>query len=303
MDLAEKDVTGLGSVDAMASFFTKLGYDTSDRAVLTPEAIGLTGDSAKALKTIELLAEDSEQFLRVVFAQPKSLTAKVRNDLARVLGRSTIDHVLVLSPDFDSLEFVFLDKRRKESKGPAGIERVQVVPKTISLDRRRPSRLDLRTLRRFTWTCRDALDQFDKLRSIFEAAAYTGEYFQNRGLFSDYFLRERLREDDAWRDNPSDMFAFVRNLMQDAQRQWNEKEEAVVRKELYEPVFERLGFKAKVNRSSMFDQTQFDYLLKDGSGKNVTAAFVCPWERWLDGPTSTIRIPPTKTRALVSSRH
>lgn len=285
LDLTEKDIAGLGSVDAVASFFTKLGYDTSDRAVLTPEAIGLSGDSAKALKRVELLAEDSEQFLRVVFAQPKSLTAKVRTDLARVLGKSTIDHILVLSPDFDSLEFVFLDKRRKESKGPAGIERVQVVPKTFSLDRRRPSRLDLRTLRRFTWTCRDALDQFDKLRSVFEAAAYTGEYFQNRGLFSDYFLRERLRNDRAWQDdNPSEAFIFVRDLMQEAQRRWSEKEEAVVRKELYEPVFERLGFKAKVNRPATSDHTKPDYLLRDTSGKNVTAAFVYPWERWLDGP-------------------
>ena len=73
-------------------------------------------------------------------------------------------------------------------------------------------------LRRFTWTCQDALEQFDKLRSVFDAAAYTGEYFQNRGLFSDYFLRDRLREDPAWRDNPSDAFAFVRDLLEDAQR-------------------------------------------------------------------------------------
>ena len=58
----------------------------------------------------------------------------------------------------------------------------------------------MRSLRRFTWTTPDALEQFDKLRTVFDAAAYTGEYFQNRGLFSDYFLRERLREDTVWRD-------------------------------------------------------------------------------------------------------
>jgi hypothetical protein len=53
-------------------------------------------------------------------------------------------------------------------------------------------------------------------------------------------------------------------------RRWNDKEEAVVRKELYEPLFERLGFKAKVNRPATSDQTQPDYLLKDAGGKNVT---------------------------------
>jgi hypothetical protein len=38
------------------------------------------------------------------------LTAKVRNDLVRVLGRSNFDHLLILASDFDTLEFVFLHK-------------------------------------------------------------------------------------------------------------------------------------------------------------------------------------------------
>ncbi|MCH7687094.1 MAG: Eco57I restriction-modification methylase domain-containing protein, partial [Planctomycetes bacterium] len=179
---------------------------------------------------------------------------------------------------------VFLDKRRKKSKGPTAIERVQVVPKTISVNRRTPTRLDLRILRRFTWTCQDALDQFDKLRSVFDAAAYTGQYFQNRGLFSDYFLRERLRDDDNWRDNPSEIFSHVRDFMQDAPRRWSEKEKDVVRKELYEPLFKKLGFKPRVNRPSKTDQTQPDYLLKDKDGNVLSAAFVYQWDRWLDGP-------------------
>jgi hypothetical protein len=48
---------------------------------------------------------------------------------------------------------------------------IQVVPKTIRVNRRSQSRLDMRTLRLFTWTCRDALEQFDKLCSVFDAAA------------------------------------------------------------------------------------------------------------------------------------
>jgi transcriptional regulator with XRE-family HTH domain len=284
IDLETNDILELGSLDAIVSFFNKLGYDTGERAPLTPEAIGLAGDSAKALKKVELISEDSEQFMRVVFAQSRSLTAKVRNDLARVLGKSTTDHVVVLTADFTTIEFVFLDKRRKKSKGPAGIQRVQVVPKTISVNRRTPTRLDLRILRRFTWTCQDALEQFDKLRSVFDAAAYTGKYFQNRGLFSDYFLRERLREDDSWRDNPSEMFSHIRDFMQDAPRRWGEKEKDVARKELYEPIFKRLGFKPRVNRPSKTDQTQPDYLLKDKDDNVLSAAFVYQWDRWLDGP-------------------
>lgn len=99
--------------------------------------MGLSGDSASGIRKIELLSEDPEQFLRVVFAQPKSLTAKVRNDFVRGLGKSNLDHMLVLASDFDTLEFVFLDKRKRDQKGPASGERIQVVPKTVSVNRRR----------------------------------------------------------------------------------------------------------------------------------------------------------------------
>jgi hypothetical protein len=284
LDVTPKEIIGLASPDALTAFLAKLGYDTADRTLLSPEAVGLSGDSANAIKRIELLSEDPEQFLRVVFAQPKSLTAKVRNDLVRILGRSTLDHLLILASDFDTLEFVFLDKRKREQKGPVASERIQVVPKMISVNRRNPTRLDLRTLRRFTWSCRDALEQFDKLRSVFDAAAYTGEYFQNWGLFSDYFLRDRLREDAAWRENPSELFTFVRDLLRDAQARWGGKDKETLRHQVLEPLFQKLGFKPTVNRPGKTDQTQPDYLLKASDGGKLTAAFVYAWDRWLDGP-------------------
>jgi hypothetical protein len=64
--------------------------------------------------------------LRVVFVHLRSLTAKSRNDLARVLGRTNVDHLLVLTSDFDTLEFVLLDKRRREARRPV-VQRIQVV--------------------------------------------------------------------------------------------------------------------------------------------------------------------------------
>lgn len=121
LDIVAKDVLDLASADAIAAFLAKLGYDTSDRTPLSPEAVGLSGESASVIKKIELLSEDPEGFLRVVFAQPRSLTAKVRKDLVRVLGKSSLDHMLILASDFDTLEFVFLDKRKREQKGPASI--------------------------------------------------------------------------------------------------------------------------------------------------------------------------------------
>ncbi len=92
LDVTARDVIDLASPDALAAFLAKLGYDTAARAVLSPEAVGLTGESAAAVRRIEVLAEDPEGFLRVVYAQPRSLTAKVRNVLVRVLGGSTLEH-------------------------------------------------------------------------------------------------------------------------------------------------------------------------------------------------------------------
>ena len=71
-DQTEKDVTELASPDAVTAFLAKLGYDTSDRTALSPEAVGLSGESAGAIKRIELLSEDPEKFLRVVFAHSSS---------------------------------------------------------------------------------------------------------------------------------------------------------------------------------------------------------------------------------------
>jgi hypothetical protein len=260
LDVTPKEVVELASPDAISAFLGKLGYDTADRALLSPEAVGLSGESASAIKRIELLSEDPEQFLRVVFAQPKLLTAKVRNDLVRVLGKSNLDRMLVLASDFDTLELVFSTSRSESRRGRAGPSASRSYPKS--------SRLIAGARRR--WTCASCAGSPGPAGTPWSSStssaasstpAYTGEYFQNRGLFSDYFLRDRLPENPAWRENPSDLFAFVRDLLRDAQPRWGGKDKETLRNQLLEPFFKRLGFKPTVNRPSKTDQTQPDYLL------------------------------------------
>ena len=286
LDLTTKDLSGLTSADALAAFLSRLGYDTGRRTVLTPSSLGLSGDTAASIRSIELLSEDEDKFLRVLFVQPKSLTAKVRNDLIRILGRSNEDYLVILAATFDTLEFVLLDKKTKEKSGPAGGYKVQVVPKIFSVDRRKPSPQDLRTIRQFTWTHQDALDQFDKLRVVFDNAIFTGEFFQNRGLFSDYYLRERLKEDSVWRDNPTSAFQQVRDLFRDAQGRWHDKGRPELVSELLKPVFGHLGFSASPQPAARgSDGSKPDFALRDPTGThNLSAAFVYPWGRWLDGP-------------------
>ncbi len=284
VNLTPKNVSNLSSQDAIAAFFMELGYDTSRRSPLTADAIGLTGDSANAVRQIEVLSEDDEGFMRVVFVQLRSLTAKSRNDLARVLGKANVDHLLVLTSDFSAIEFVLLHKRRREVRGPAKGTAIQVVPLMVAVERKAPTTKELKTLRRFTWTSRDGLEQYDKLRSVFEAAAFTEEYFCNRALFADHYLITRLREESAWGDNPAPAFHAVRELLNDSRSRWLGSGEQIVREQLYQPLFELLGFGAKINKQSGDGQTKPDYLLTSKTGDGKTAAFVYAWDRWLDGP-------------------
>jgi hypothetical protein len=297
-NVSASDISKLASVDALAAFFNSLGYDTSPRKTLSAESIGLAGESATPIRVVELLSEDADGFLRVLFVRLRSLTAKCRNDLARVLGRTNVDHLLILTSDFETLEFVLLDKRRREPRGPVASQRIQVVPLSLAVSRKAISTRQLRTIRRFTWTSRDGLEQFDKLRSVFEAAAFSEDYFCNRALFADHYLLTRLREDAAWRDNPTDAFQRVKQLLADARTRWLNKGEALVRQQLFEPIFQQLGFEVHVNKAPGDSQTKPDYLLQTSPlapreesvsrsetptlGK--TAAFVYAWDRWLDGP-------------------
>ena len=55
LDLTAKDISSLSSADAIAGFLTKLGYPTGSRKKLTAASLGLTGDSADAVKHVELV--------------------------------------------------------------------------------------------------------------------------------------------------------------------------------------------------------------------------------------------------------
>jgi len=262
LEITSDDISRLTSPDALSAFFARLGYPTGVRKGLDATALGLAGETAEAIRGIELLAEDEEGFFRVVFVKLKSLTAKARNDLARNLGKRNVDHLLVLASDFEVIEFVLIDKRTRQQAAPGGGARVQIIPRTLSVTRRASTLLDRRILRRLTWTGKDGLDQFDKLRSVFEAAAYTGRYFQNRALFADHFLETRLRENDAWQENPSTAFLAIKDLARDARGRWSGQTEQAVRDQLYEPVWKLLGFKAKAHKPSNKDHLDPDYILK-----------------------------------------
>jgi hypothetical protein len=98
------------------------------------------------------------------------------------------------------------------------------------------------------------------------------------------YLTTRLREDAAWKQSPAAIFQQVKELLSDARGKWYDKGEQIVRDELYEPLFQQMGFTPQKNKRATDDQTQPDYLLTDADGNTISAAFTCAWDRWLDGP-------------------
>ena len=70
----------------------------------------------------------------------------------------------------------------------------QFDPRILTVNRRNPSQVQLRVLRRFTYTELDSDAQYDKLLSAYAVAEWSEPLFNNRALFSDYYLNERLPE-------------------------------------------------------------------------------------------------------------
>lgn len=281
LDLRPEQIARLTSVDAITSFLHDLGYPTAKRRALAPSGLGL-GETERVVTQAEVVSEDDDGFLRVVFVRLKSVTARARADLARAFGRDAVaDHMLILASDFEALEFVLIDKEQKQRGGARREVATVARPRVFVVPRRWPHQ-SLRILRRLTYTMDDGLRQFDKLRSVFDAAHFSGTYFTNRALFADHFLETRLKENAAWRSDPGPAFQSARRLMDAAPDRIGGKPVAIAKQELYDPLWSILGFRAA---PAPRDGTiSADYTLRDGAGEVRTVALVYPWQRWLDGP-------------------
>lgn len=88
--------------------------------------------------------------------------------------------LLVLTADFGRIDFVLIEKYLPaEQEGNIAKPQVKVRPRTFSVERRKPERLQLRVLGRFTWTETDALAQYEKLFAAYALAYWSEEYFNN----------------------------------------------------------------------------------------------------------------------------
>ena len=121
----------------------------------------------------------------------------------------------MLTDDYQRLDFVLVERyssefpRPQETFGlPSTSRQVGVRPRILTVYRRNPDEVALRVLRRFSYTESDTIAQYEKLLSAYDVADWSEPFFNNRALFSDYYLTTRLT-DSPERENASEAGAMT----------------------------------------------------------------------------------------------
>jgi Alw26I/Eco31I/Esp3I family type II restriction m6 adenine DNA methyltransferase len=295
IELSAADIGALENADAVAHLFARLGYDVDERTTIPDIAtLGLDSDDLRQqIFRLELLAVDPvDEEIKIYLFEVRSVTAKLRNDIARRFRERPENALLVLTVDYETLDFVMLlrENIRTKSRGRSLTQIIRPIP--ISINRRNPERIKLRVLKRFTFTQEDSAYQWETLRSAYMLAEWSAEYFNNRALFSDYYLKQRLadaRLRPEWDENVRPIGLAAQEHISTARKNFSRQPEEVIRKGLYEPLFRLLGFDFTVSKASNSDAEEPDYHLysKGDQSKPIAAALTYVWNRNLDDVDTT----------------
>ncbi|MFQ5873777.1 MAG: Eco57I restriction-modification methylase domain-containing protein, partial [Dehalococcoidia bacterium] len=288
LELDPQDIQALNGSDAVAAFFARLGYNTDVRTHQTPGNLGITAEgTSRPIKKVELLA-DQETLFQVYLFELTNVTMSHTRALARSFRNLAGNYLLVLTSDYERLDFVLLEKElpARKDQGPTIAQRQVVVrPRILTVERRKPSRVHLRVLRRLTWTESDPFAQYDKLLSAYAVADWSEECFNNRALFSDYYLLERLPALPAWTEDPKPAYRRLRELYQGAITRFAGKDAQVLREELLEPALQVLEFEVYPGKKSTRTTAEPDYCLgsQHTASSPLALCLAYPWGRSLDG--------------------
>lgn len=287
-EIRADDIQTLSTPDGIVGFFSTLGYETSARIKQSPANLGITTDTLiKEIRHIELIA-NQEGLLQVYLFELSSVTVANTQALTRIFRNRVGNYLLVLTSDYRRIDFVLFERLlpREQEEG-IGSKQASVRPRTLTIDRLKPSRIDTRVLGRFSYTESDPIAQYEKLQAAY-IAEWSEEFFNNRALFSDYFLLERLRDSAEWKENVKASYGRFRELYRDANSAWAGKPEKEFRKGFLESVFKALGFEFKECKAADDAGRDPDYFFyKDKSDKPLCLCLTYPWFRSLDGKDYT----------------
>ncbi len=277
LELSREDIQLLSSRDALAAFFAKLGYDTNGRLIQNVAAMGFTSDNLKsAITHIERLASQDARLFEVYLFELKSVTVANTQGIVRAFRNRPGDYLMVLTDDYQRLDFVLVERYTAElsrsqpqetfSMNPSVPKQVGIRPRVLTVNRRNPDDVALRVLRRFSYTESDTFAQYDKLLSAYDVADWSEPFFNNRALFSDYYLTTRLPSSPEWKSSEeagaiTRAFKMLRELYADVRETFSNQPENIVRANLLEPVLTTLGFDVRPVKANNKNTAQPDYKL------------------------------------------
>lgn len=287
-ELKSEDIQSVSTPDEVTTFFTLLGYETSGRIKQSQVNLSITNESLiKEIKNIELLA-NQDGLLQVYLFELSSVTVANTQALARVFRNRVGNYLLILTSDYNRIDFVLIERLLpREEEEWIGSKQASIRPRILTVDRRNPTKVDLRVLRRFSFTESDAIAQYEKLQAAYVVADWSEEFFNNRALFSDYYLLERLRDESEWRENIKPYYSRFRELYINAKSSWSGKSEKAFRKDFLEFVFQSLGFEFSESKSANDDSRKEDYIFYTDKNRPLCLCLTYPWGRFLDGKDYT----------------
>ena len=284
-NISVADIQTLATRDGVAAFFAALGYRTDNRQTQSVSAMGITaGSLARQIKHIERIAvnDDGAEPLDSYLIELSSVTIAATQGLARALRNRAGNYLLVLTDDYERLDFVLLQRSLPGTPtSPMAARQVSVRPRILTVNRRDPSQVQLRVLRRFTYTEPDADAQYDKLLSAYAVAEWSEPFFNNRALFSDYYLNERLPELAEWKERPEEAYHSLRELLPRLSRQTNTVEDGATFPSPIESALDILGFKPV--KAADGDEPDYRLYAPGNPEKPVAVCLAYAWNRYLDG--------------------
>jgi hypothetical protein len=288
IELAAGDVQVLAGADQLSAFFGRLGYNTNARTLQTAGNLGITADSElRRIRRIELLAAH-EGLFQVYLFELSSVTVADARTLAAAFRNRAGNFLLVLTANFERIDFVLVESLPAPQTPEGGIAKpqVKVRSRVLSVDRRKPSRVQLRVLRRFTWTESDPFAQYEKLVAAYGVAYWSEDHFNNRALFSDYFLRERLTDSShdfpEWGEDAKPAYRRLREIYEGARGHVQGGQREALRTRLIQPMLEALRFRIATGRATQ-SHDEPDYRLYGTGSAPVAVCIAYPWGRFLDG--------------------
>ena len=288
VDINAKDIAQLINADAIADFFARFGYNTNVRTEQTPHNLGISAaGTIRPINRIELIASQ-EGLFQVYLFELSSVTINHTRALVRSFKNLRGYFLLVLTSNYERIDFVLVERSipvSTDSDKTISLRQVSVRPRTLTIDRHKPVIVGIRVIKRFTYTAADQWAQYDKMLSAYTIAEWSEEYFNNRALFSDYFLVERLKRFPEWKEDPKPVFTAMNELYRDALARFGNEPEQTLRTNLIEPVLKMLGFAFQKGKKAGSDAPEPDYLLRSPHRDSTLLAhlLVYPWGRSLDG--------------------